>query len=197
MTKPGVPEGADAPGEPQVGPAEDSPAGQVPGKEAPASEGEFAAFYREHFGRLVAYLVYQGAKVSLAADLAQDAMITAYRRWAELTSPRAYVWKVAGRAFIRHVVDGPELAVGQVPEPDGVLQRPGDAEAWVQEQQVISVLRALPPRQCQVLALTIDGWAPAEIAEMLGIDPAAVRSSLMKARRNADEHHRRLVEGAP
>lgn len=198
MTQTGVPQGADAPRQPLAPPAEGrSPAGPVPGEKTPAGKDEFAAFYREHFRRLVAYLVYQGAMVSLATDLAQDAMITAYRRWPELTSPRAYVWKVAGRAFIRHVVDAAELPADQVPEPASALPRPGDAEAWVQEQQVISVLRALPPRQCQVLALTIDGWAPGEIAEMLGIDSAAVRSSLMKARRSADEHHRRFVEGAP
>ena len=72
-----------------------------------------------------------------------------------------------------------------------------------QAQQVIAVLRALPPRQRQVLALTIDGWSPAEISELLGIGPAAVRSNLMKARRSAGEHpphHRRgggPVTGTP
>ena len=75
-----------------------------------------------------------------------------------------------------------------------MLPRPEETEAWLQEQQVIQVLRALPPRQRQVLALTIDGWSPAEIAEMLGIDAAAVRSNLMKARRSADEHRRRAGE---
>lgn len=79
-----------------------------------------------------------------------------------------------------------------------MLPRPGEAEAWLQAQQVITVLRALPPRQRQVLALTIDGWPPAEIAELLGIDPAAVRSNLMKARRSAGEHHRTIAEeGTP
>ena len=60
----------------------------------------------------------------------------------------------------------------------------------------MQVLRALPPRQRQVFALTIEGWTPTEIADMLGIDPAAVRASLKKARRNADEY-RRAGEEAP
>ena len=160
----------------------------------PGSEDEFASFYRKHVSRLVAYLIYQGAPAALAADLAQEAMITAYRRWPEITSPRAYVYKVAGRAFVRRAVDAAELPVGEVPEPTSVLLRPGDAEAWLQAQQVITVLRALPPRQRQVLALTIDGWSPAEIADMLGIDPAAVRSNLKKARRSAGEQHRRTAK---
>ena len=199
MTLPGTPGSADAPGPPLVGPATGRPpaVGAVPGGEGPVGEGEFSCFYREHFRRLVAYLIYQGAAAHLAADLAQDAMTTAYRRWPAITSPRAYVYKVAGRAFLRHALDAPELPVGEVPEPTSVLPRPEEAEAWLQAQQVIAVLRALPSRQRQVLALTIDGWPPAEIAELLGIDPAAVRSNLMKARRSAVEHRRRIVEEAP
>jgi RNA polymerase sigma-70 factor (ECF subfamily) len=118
----------------------------VPGGEGPGGEREFSCFYREHFRRLVAYLIYQGATAHLAADLAQDAMTTAYRRWPAITSPRAYVYTVAGRALVRHTVDAPELPVGEVPEPTSVLPRPEEAEAWLQAQQVIAVLRALPPR---------------------------------------------------
>ena len=118
-------------------------------------------------------------------------MATAWRRWAEITEPRAYVYKVAGRAYTRLAVHAPELSAGEVPEPTAVLPHPGEAEAWLQQQEVIQVLRALPPRQRQVLALTFDGWTPAEIAEMLGIEPDAIRASLMKARRSAaGEHHR-------
>jgi RNA polymerase sigma-70 factor (ECF subfamily) len=121
-------------------------------------------------------------------------MITAYRRWAEITFPRAYTWTVAYRAFIRHTVNDHEQPADEVPEPAPLLPRPGEAEAWLQEQHIIRVLRALPPRQRQVLALTIDGWSSAEIAELLGLDPAAVRSNLKKARRNADEYHRATRE---
>ena len=124
-------------------------------------------------------------------------MASVYRRWPEINSPRAYAYTVAYRAFIRQALDdAPETPVGEVPEPASVLPHPGEAEAWLQSQQVTGILRALPPRQRQVLALTVDGWAPAEIAELLSIDPAAVRSSLKKARRSADQH-RRSGEEAP
>jgi RNA polymerase sigma factor (sigma-70 family) len=196
MTHSGSPGGADLPRPPLTGatagslPAE-SP---EPSSETQGAEDEFGRFYREHFSRLVAYLVYQGAAVHLAADLAQDAMAAAWRRWAEVTMPRAYVYKVAGRAYTRRALEEPELLAGEVPEPSAALPRPGEAEAWLQQQQVLRVLRALPPRQRQVLALTVDGWAPAEIADMLGIEPDAVRASLMKARRGAAEGHRRDEE---
>lgn len=186
---------ADSPGAagPQTGQATGTPGAPAP---APGREDDFARFYRGHIGRLVAYLIYQGAAAHLAADIAQDAMITAYRRWPEIKSPRGYTWTVAYRAFIRHALNDPEQPVDVVPERAVLLPRPAEAEAWLQEQHIIHLLRALPPRQRQVLALTIDGWTPAEIAELLGLDSAAVRSNLKKARRNADEH-RRTTEEAP
>jgi len=152
------------------------------------SEQEFACFYREHIDRLVAYLLYQGAPAHLAAELAQEAMITAHRRWDDITSAKAYVWQVAYRAFLRHELNDHEEPVAEVPEPTTVLPHPEEAEAWLQKQQVIEVLHALPPRQRQVLALTIDGWTPAEIAALLGINPPAVRSNLRKARCSAAEY---------
>lgn len=159
-------------------------------------EHEFARFYRDHIGRLAAYLIYQGAAAHLAADIAQDAMITVYQRWPEIRSPKAYIWTVAYRAFIRHALNDSEQPVGEVPEPAALLPRPGETEAWLQEQHVIHVLRALPPRQRQVLALTVDGWTPVDIAELLGLDAAAVRSNLKKARRNAAEHRRTREEAS-
>jgi RNA polymerase sigma factor (sigma-70 family) len=197
MTHPGAPGSADTPGPHQADPAASRPraASPVTGGQRPGAEDEFSRFYREHFPRLVAYLIYQGATAHLAADLAQDAMTTAYRRWPEITAPRAYVYKVAGRAFLRQTLD--ELPVGDVPEPTSVLPRPGEAEAWLQTQLIITVLRALPPRQRQVLALTIDGWPPADISTLLDLTPEAVRSNLMKARRSASEHRRTAEEGTP
>ncbi len=138
-----------------------------------------------------------GAPAHLAAELAQEAMIAVYQRWDTIKSPRAYAWTVAYRAFIRYTLEVAEEPVAAVPEPTVVLPHPDVAELWLQKQQVIDVLRTLPPRQRQVLALTLDGWAPAEIADLLGIPSTAVRSNLLKARRNADEHRRRLGEECP
>jgi RNA polymerase sigma factor (sigma-70 family) len=200
MTHPGPTGDPGSPGLPLAGGTpgrSPSPTRPTAGREETESEREFARFYREHFPRLSAYLLYQGAPAHLAADLAQDAMATAWRRWADVASPRAYVYRVAGRAYTRRALEEPELLTGEVPEPSAVLPRPGEAEAWLLQQQVLQVLRQLPPRQCQVLALTIDGWTPAEIAEMLGIEPNAVRASLMKARRSAAGEHRRDGKEAP
>jgi RNA polymerase sigma-70 factor (ECF subfamily) len=165
----------------------------APAWEAPGREREFARFYREHFRRVTAYLTALGATVDQAADAAQDAMITVYEHWADITSPRAYLYKAAHRAFIRDAraaarlpasLDSPELAGLQDPrEPDGL-------EMVLQTERAIQLLRTLPPLQRQVLALTYDDWTPAQIAELLAIHPATIRSTLRHARRSANQDHR-------
>lgn len=63
-----------------------------------------------------------------------------------------------------------------------------NVEAWEQRHEILRLLAGLPPRQRQVLAWTLDGYTPAEIAEVLAITPEAVRASLMKARRALAEY---------
>lgn len=192
MTQPEPPESAN--------PRASAPASTerpVPRESARAHDREFASFYREYMPRLVTYLTYQGAPAHLAAELAQETMIAIYRRWEEIEYPKAYAYKIANKAYIRHATQVTDLPVDEVPEPTGVLPNPEAAEAWLQQQQIIQVLRTLPPRQRQVLALTLDDWSPTEIADLLTIDPSAVRSNLLKARRNAAYHLRHLGEEDP
>lgn len=168
------------------------------GREPPRGhDQEFARFYREYTPRLVTYLTYQGAPAHLAAELAQETMITLYLRWEGIAHPKAYAYQVAYKAYIRHATKVTELPVAEVPEPTGLLPAPEAVESWLQQQHITEVLRALPPRQRQVLALTLDDWSPTEIADLLAIDPSAVRSNLLKARRNAAAHLRHLGEEAP
>jgi RNA polymerase sigma-70 factor (ECF subfamily) len=55
-------------------------------------------------------------------------------------------------------------------------------------QAVLAALADLPPKQRQVMAWSIDGFSPAEIASALGVDPAAVRQNLAKARKNLKQN---------
>src|SRR5262249_50643878 len=142
---------------------------------------EFEAFYRAELGRLVAFLLYHGASLAEGADVAQDAMAQAFRNWHRIESPRAWVRKVAGRAFVRRLAAVEETPTEDVPEPTPLLQSPSPTEEWEQRHEILRLLRSLPARQRQVMAWTFDGYTPTEIAEILGMEPAAVRQNLHRA----------------
>jgi RNA polymerase sigma-70 factor (ECF subfamily) len=141
----------------------------------------FEGFYREYCGRLVAYLVGQGASAAVAADIVQDTMIKVFERWHSVRAPKAWAYKTAYQAFLRYATS-PEEPAAAVPEPSMLLPCPDEAEEYAQHNEAVRFLRGLPARQRQVLALTYDGWTPKEIAEMLGINSLTVRSNLRKAR---------------
>ncbi|SHN03666.1 RNA polymerase sigma factor [Streptomyces yunnanensis] len=149
------------------------------------ADAEFSAFYRKTIRSLVAFLINQGAAIHVAADIAQDTMTTAYRRWGDLRTPKAWAYKAASRAMIRKIAAVEEDPVGDVPEPTSLLARPDAIAEWEARHDMLPLLRSLPPRQRQVLAWTMAGFTPGDIADELGLPADTVRANLMKARRAA------------
>lgn len=153
------------------------------------SEEEFAVLYRQHRSALVWYLRCHGAGDAEAADAVQDAFACALQAddlvrdsgawpgWLRTVAFRCYVRSLAGRAG-RHGL----LAMAEVPEPAAAAGPAVDAELRRQEELVLSLLAALPPQQRRVFALHYDGWGTAEIAALLGMEHAAVRQNVARAR---------------
>lgn len=154
----------------------------VPAQRTGTLRDEFAAFYRSSMPRLVGFLVIQGAPLQDAADVAQETMAQAYRRWAQVSHPQAWTRRVASRLWARRLAHVGEDPVSDIPES---VMLPGDTDvvAWEQRHHLLHVLDRLPSRQRQVLAWTLDGYTPAEIAAELQLNPEAVRATLYKARR--------------
>jgi len=146
------------------------------------SDAAFAAFYRRQIASLVAFLIWQGADTSLAADLAQDAMIQVYQHWSEINHPEAWVRRVASRNLSRHVGQS-VVHKEHSPYATVLLPNPNETAVWEEQNTIIRLLAQLPPRQRQVLAWTYDGFTPDEIARELQISDGAVRASLHSARR--------------
>lgn len=175
------PAGAAIPRDPPGWPA------AAPPPDSPGTDAAFSDFYRQFVPTLAAFLVWQGARLDVAADIAQDTMIKAYQRWSEIHSPKAWARTVASQAFVRHIAC-PEDPSPDPPEHSSLLPAATNVEAWEQRHEVLRLLDRLPPRQRQVLAWTLACYTPAEIADELGITPEAVRASLMKARRALAEY---------
>lgn len=159
----------------------------APPPDPPGIDEAFSDFYREFITRLVAFLVWQGARLPGAADIAQDTMIKTYQRWSTIDQPEAWARRVASREFVRRFARVREDPCSDPPECP-LLPAVTNVEAWEQQHEVLRLLARLPQRQRQVMAWTLDGYAPAEIAVELRITAEAVRASLMQARRALAEY---------
>lgn len=157
----------------------------------PEAELSFPDFYRSGTPGLVAFVMWLGAGAEEAADVAQEAMTRAWQNWElPIEHPNAWVRTVASREYRRRIKARRTEPTAEIP---GHLLRPGMAadEAAMpgpEQARVLEVLRLLPYRQRQVMAWTYDGYTPAEIATILGLDFGAVRASLHKARKTLKQH---------
>lgn len=153
--------------------------------EQPDAQTEAEDFFRAEYHGLHALAGYLGATNQEAHDAVMTAMSDLIRRWSEVDSPRAYARLCVMHAFIQgrqrerrrleRLIE--RRAVSDSTSADDV----GLAD-WEGRQWVLQKLRALPPRQREVLALVVDGMSPAEAALVLGRSGAAVRQSLLEAR---------------
>jgi RNA polymerase sigma-70 factor (ECF subfamily) len=124
-----------------------------------------------------------------AEDAVQDGLVVAWGRLGDLADPDRFdAW--VGRIVFRRCLRSARRQRGRV-SLEGV-QEPsvaGDPAASIGAYQLLS---RLPPRQRAVLHLTVvEGMTDAEIAPLLGITPASVRSH----RRRARESLTRLFQG--
>ena len=138
---------------------------------------DFEACYKAEFIPLVMFLLRQGIPYHDAMDAAQIAFIEALRQWEKIWAPRAWLRRVA----IRSVKHFPEFPVEDVPLRDQPLL-PDGIEIKEQTRNVLKALAQLPPQQRTVMAWTLDGFSPAEIAAEIRCTPEAVRQNLHRAR---------------
>lgn len=146
-------------------------------------EAEFAAFYRDSVGKLIGFLVLQGARPADAAEIAQEVMAKAWQSWSTLTSPMAWARVTASRAWVRRIAALEEDLVEDFMEYSALFSSNSDIDQWIARNHYYKLMTALPPRQRQVMVWTLEGYDPAQVAELLQLNPATVRSNLRKARR--------------
>jgi RNA polymerase sigma-70 factor (ECF subfamily) len=176
---------------PAGGPAAATPGGRGTAPAGPAA-AEYVVCYRREMHGLVWFVMSLGASAEEAADAAQSAFAAAFTAWETIRHPAAWLRRVAQRAYYRQAVSR-EIPVETAPDLPGPLSVTATVEFHDEAREVLAALAEFPARQRQVMAWYVDGFTPAEIARQLGADPAAVRQSLAKARRNLK--HRPEVTG--
>ncbi|MFI0453688.1 RNA polymerase sigma factor [Actinomadura sp. 6N118] len=142
----------------------------------------FDDYYRSDLTTLTRFLLHLGASIEDAQDVAQEAMLAVLSQWRSVDDPQAYARATAKTIFMRRI---------------GKAKRDQDAakRAWIPEQlrspfisfaaeveSVMQMLRTLPLEQREVMAWTLDGYTPSQIAEATNQKAATVRSHLRHAR---------------
>ncbi|MEV0027843.1 sigma-70 family RNA polymerase sigma factor [Nocardia sp. NPDC050793] len=153
----------------------------------------FRAFYRDFTPKLVAFLIQHGARTVDAADIVQETMMLAWRNWSTIEHPKTWTRTVASRNLVRRIASITEDLIAE-PEQSALLGSSHEVDDWVAQHDLVREMAALPPRQRQMMAWTLAGYKPGEIAEQLTLDPATVRSNLRKARKTLAMHRDRSAQ---
>ncbi|TRO55630.1 RNA polymerase sigma factor [Streptomyces sp. IB201691-2A2] len=93
------------------------------------------------------------------------------------------MYKVARHELLTVMRRRREDPFERVPEPTALLPRTDALIAVELRYDALQAIRRLPQRQREVLALSLSGFAPAGIAEILNITANTASASLKKARR--------------
>jgi RNA polymerase sigma-70 factor (ECF subfamily) len=156
-------------------------------EETDGTDGFVAFFEREH-GRLVGLLLGMTGSRVIAEDVAQEAFATALDRWGKvrgLDRPDLWLRRVALNRAIgvarRRVTE--QRALTRLATFGRPLLVAVDAEPGAGEPAVLGAIRALPPRQRQVVGLVyLDERTIDEAAQALGLTASTVRTHLERAR---------------
>ena len=161
-------------------PEPEAQAGHLHALDAPE---RFEDFYRREFPRLVT-LAHALAGAAYAADIAQESMIVAYRRWGVVQhyeSPGGWVRGVCAHQAVsavrRRLAEAravTRLRSRRTATPDALAEI--DEDFW-------SEVRRLPQRQAQAVAMhyALD-LSLSDIAESLGCAEGTVKAHLFRAR---------------
>lgn len=145
---------------------------------------DYEEFVRAQLPRLLRYAAMLTGEREQAADLVQDVLVKAYRRWSRISGtdhPDRYVVRMVTHGFLswRRSRAARLIASGDLPEQI----RPDDfASDHAVREDMWQRLARLPRRQRAVVVLRYYEQRPdAEIADLLGCAQATVRAHAHRA----------------
>lgn len=142
----------------------------------------FDPFYRREYPAMVALAAALSGRRELAAELAQEAMLRAYREWPRVSSmerPGAWVRRVT----IHLATDARRRSATERRGLARLTTTVDDATGFGTADRFWVLVRALPERQRAVVALRyVEDMSLEEIAAVLEISVGTVKSTLFSAR---------------
>jgi RNA polymerase sigma-70 factor (ECF subfamily) len=154
--------------------------------QAADEQAAFAWFFTAEYPqvvRLLAVVVRDGAA---AEDLAQDAFVRLHRNWSRISSydsPEAWVRRVAlNLAFSWRRREGRRRHLERAGDDLGAVAERVRSEVSLDVRRAVA---ALPKRERALVALYhLEDRPIAEVADLLGMTPGAVKVGLHRARRH-------------
>lgn len=138
--------------------------------------GEFAEFYRDHFGELAGYGWSLTRDPNLGDDLAQEAMTRVYARWPVLAEPRPYAYRIVTN-LVRDRWRAQERSGRALAELATVPEAPGP------DTSTLDAVRRLPHDLRVVVALHYYADLPVdEVARVVRRPVGTVKRRLHDAR---------------
>ena len=148
------------------------------------NDAGFAEIVREHQAMVFSIALRFLRDRSIAEELSQDVFLKLYRELPRLQSPdhvKFWLRKVTSHRaldYIRAANRRPELALDEVPEPT-VIGRGNDP---LLERSLRKLVSSLPDQARAVIVLRYqEDMEPQEIAEVLGVPAATVKSRLRRS----------------
>jgi RNA polymerase sigma-70 factor (ECF subfamily) len=149
----------------------------------------FAALFGLYAPRIKAMLMRMGATAEAAEDVAQETLLTIWRKAAQYdphrASASAWVFTIARNLRIdrlRRDTRAKFFALGATIEPEEQERPDGSLDMAQREERVRAVLGALPQDQVRVVQLSFfEGRAHGEIAKFLDLPLGTVKSRLRLA----------------
>jgi RNA polymerase sigma factor (sigma-70 family) len=144
----------------------------------------FDDFYRDHYAPLVRIGWSLTGRRWVAEELAQEAFLTAHRRWGSISQyddPAAWIRRVMINRSLSVLRRTTTEARGLVRWSN--LARRSELELPEDAAELWQALRRLPRRQTEVLVLVIvEDMAAADVATVLGCGVDTVRTHLRRGR---------------
>jgi len=146
----------------------------------------FRELFQTYGPRVKAYMMRQGADAATAEDLAQETLLSVWRRAslyvADRGSVATWIFAIARNVRIdrlRREVAWQELPEGRPEQPSGETLPDEVLSAKERQARVRTALSQLPPEQHQVVTLSyLDGLSHGEIAARLGLPLGTVKSRM-------------------
>ncbi|MFM9499031.1 RNA polymerase sigma factor [Streptomyces galilaeus] len=167
----------------QAGHTEPLPVTRPSPSNEPERRADFSVFYLTEKRYLTAFLMYAGATVWEADDLAHEILFKLLPdRWMTMEHPRAYMRKAAIRAYLRQRERTREIPTDELPDLPGGISPVASVELSEQTQAIVDAILHLPPTQRSVMAFVMSGSDAREIAEALNMTLGAVSTNICRGR---------------